>query len=426
MIAALVIMALILLNGLFSLAEFAIVSARPARLKALSAKRRRGAASALELSTELGRLLSTVQVGITLVGVMTGAIGGVAFGASLTEMLEDGGLSPQLAETLGYGATVAVITYVTIIAGELVPKSLALRNAEMIACRLAPLMKTLARLAAPAVWLLEASARLLFKPFGKWIRPAASVTEEEIRFLITEAARTGVIETGERHLITRVMRLADSSVRAVMTPGTKVDWIDLADDPKEIEALLVKTRHSRLPVGNGSQDAIIGVAETRGLLADLLADKPLDVAAHIRKAPTIAETVDALDVLAILREAEVPMALVYEEYGHFEGLVTPYDILETIVGVFGTDETEPEPYAFKRDDDSWLLSGALPVHEMAELLALPLPRRRGYQTVAGFALAQLRQLPKIGESFMVPGWRFEIVDLDGRRIDKVLATRATP
>lgn len=423
MIELLVLAALISLNGLFAVSEFAIVSVRPGRLKALAKKGHRGAASALALAANPGRLLSTVQIGITLVGVMAGTYSGATFGASFSELLKNMGISPHVAQALGYGSVVAAITYFAIVIGELVPKNLALRNPELTACAVAPLMASLSKAAAPAVWLLGVSTKLFLKPFGKRLRPAASVTEEELKLIIAEAEKSGVIETGERHLISRIMRLGDRSVRGVMTPRTKVDWLNIADTPQVIETSLVKTRHSRLPVGDGSQDAIIGIVQTRELLADLLAGKTFDVRAHARSAPAIAETLDALDVLAILRAAEVPMALVYDEYGHFEGLVTPYDILETIVGVFGSDERSLEEFALEREDGSWLLSGALPADEMAEHLGVSLPDKRSYQTVAGFALAQLRQLPKIGETFKAMGWKFEIIDLDGRRIDKVLATR---
>ena len=423
MIDLLVIAALITLNGLFAVSEFAIVSARPARLKALARKRRPGAASAMGLAANPGRLLSIVQIGITLVGILMGTYSGATVGASFAEFLKDSGIPAQTAQALGYGSIAAAITYLAIVAGELLPKNLALRNPEVIACAVAPVMTVLSKAAAPAVWLLDVSTTILLRPFGKRLKPAVSVTEEELKLIIAEAEESGVIETGERLLISRVMRLGDRSVRAVMTPRTEVEWLNLADAPEKIEASLAKTQHSRLPVGDGSQDAITGIVQSRELLADLLAGKTFDLRARAFAAPAIAETLDALDVLAILRAADVPMALVYDEYGHFEGLVTPYDILETIVGVFGFDETGPEEYALERDDGSWLLSGALPADEMADRLAIVLPDKRRYQTVAGFALEQLRHLPKTGETFTAMGWTFEIIDLDGRRIDKVLATR---
>jgi putative hemolysin len=252
------------------------------------------------------------------------------------------------------------------------------------------------------------------------------VTEEEIKSMVAEAESAGVLESGERQMISGVLRLGDRAVLGLMTPRTDVDWVDLNADEADIKSRLMKTGHSRLPVAEGSADAMIGVVQARELLAAMLADKPLDVRAHVRKAPIIPETMDALDALQVLREAPVPMALIHDEYGHFEGLVTPADILEAIAGVFHSDADGREPYAVERDDGSWLLSGAMPADEMAERLELVLPESRDYHTVAGLVLSHMHHLPATGESVAAFGWRFEVVDLDGRRIDKVLATRIQP
>jgi putative hemolysin len=235
-----------------------------------------------------------------------------------------------------------------------------------------------------------------------------------------------VIEKGERQMIAGVMRLADRAVIGLMTPRTDVDWIDITAAENEIKERLITTPHSRLPVGEGSPDALIGVVQTRELLAGILGGKPFDVRTHIRRAPIVPDTTDALDVLGILREAAVPMALIHDEYGNFEGLVTPADILEAIAGVFKSDTAGVEPYATERDDGSWLFSGAMPVDEMADKIGIPLPEQRGYETVAGFVLARLQHLPKTGEHIDANGWRFEVIDLDGRRVDKVLASRIKP
>jgi putative hemolysin len=286
------------------------------------------------------------------------------------------------------------------------------------------MMTWLSGIGGPAVWLLDQSTELVLRLMGIRARSHTMVTEEEIKTLIAEAESAGVLETGERQMISGVMRLADRAVNGLMTPRTDVDWIDIQDDPAQIKSRLISTAHSRLPVGEGSADAMIGVVQTRELLAALLAGKPLDIRPHVRKAPVIPETMDALDVLAILRDAQVPMALIHDEYGHFEGLVTPTDILEAIAGVFRSDAAGREPYAVQRDNGSWLLSGAMPADEMADLLGIALPARRDYQTVAGFVLAGLHHLPSTGETVEISGWTFEIVDLDGRRIDKVLASRS--
>ncbi len=422
----LIVAALILLNGLFALSELAVVSARHPRLKAMAASGRSGADTALALAGDPGRFLSAVQIGITLIGIVNGAYSGEAFGAHAAAGLKGLGVSDTVAAPLGYGIVIAVITYLSVIVGELVPKTLALRNAEGIACAVAPAMTLFSKIAAPAVWLLDTSTRFVFRLFGQGAASGTRVTDEEIRTIIAEAETAGVIEKGERQMIAGVMRLADRAVAGLMTPRTEVDWIDVTAPETEIRERLISTQHSRLPVGEGSADALIGVVQTRELLAAALVGKPLDIPSHVRKAPVVPETTDALDVLGILREATVPMALIHDEYGNFEGLVTPADILEAIAGVFKSDTVGVEPHATERDDGSWLLSGAMPVDEMADILGIKLPEQRNYLTVAGFVLTHLQHIPKPGERIELSGWRFEVVDLDGRRIDKVLASRALP
>ncbi|KAB2940526.1 MAG: hemolysin family protein [Hyphomicrobium sp.] len=423
MLEIFIVLCLVVLNGVFALSELAIVSARRAKLRALAKAGRKGARSALALADDPGRFLSTVQIGITLVGILAGAFSGATLGIELEDYLIARGLPRDVAEALGLGVVIVAITYLSLIIGELVPKNLALRNAEAIACAVAPMMTVLARVGSPLVWLLDSSTKLVLRLTGQAPQPAAAVTEEEIKTLVAEAESAGVLESDERQMIAGVLRLGDRAVLGLMTPRTDVDWIDLASDEADIRARLISTGHSRLPVGEGSPDAMIGVVQTRELLAALLADKPLDVRGHARQAPIIPETMDALDVLQVLREAPVPMALIHDEYGNFEGLVTPADILEAIAGVFHSDAEGREPYAVERDDGSWILSGAMPADEMAEMLEITLPGSRDYQTVAGFVLALLHHLPVTGESVAAFGWRFEVVDLDGRRIDKVLATR---
>ncbi|MDX2156548.1 MAG: hemolysin family protein [Hyphomicrobiaceae bacterium] len=418
-----IVVVLICLNGLFALSELAVVSARRSRLKALATSGRHGANPALALASDPGRFLSAVQIGITLIGIINGAYSGEAFGAHAANALSHLNIPGSVAGPLGYGIVIVIITYLSVIVGELVPKNLALRNAEGIACAVAPAMTLFSKFAAPAVWLLDTSTRFVFRLFGQATESETRVTDEEIRTLIAEAETAGVLEKGERQMIAGVMRLADRAVIGLMTPRTDVDWIDITAPEDEIKERLITTPHSRLPVGEGSPDALFGVVQTRELLAGLLSGQPFDVRAHIRKAPIVPDTTDALDALGILREAAVPVALIHDEYGNFEGLVTPADILEAIAGVFKSNAVGIEPYATERDDGSWLFSGAMPIDEMAEKIGIPLPEQRGYETVAGFVLAHLQHLPNTGEHVDAVGWRFEVVDLDGRRIDKVLASR---
>ncbi|MFN3624158.1 MAG: hemolysin family protein [Hyphomicrobium sp.] len=426
MLEIFIVVFLVVLNGVFALSELAIVSARRSKLKALAKSGHSGARSALALADDPGRFLSTVQIGITLVGVLAGAFSGATLGVALEQHLIGAGVSRNVAEFLGLGIVIVAITYLSLIIGELVPKNLALRNAEGIACAVAPMMTLLARLASPLVWLLDTSTKLVLQLTGKPSPGAASVTEEEIKALVGEAESAGVLESGERQMIAGVLRLGDRAVLGIMTPRTDVDWLDLNSGEADIRARLISSGHSRLPVGEGSPDAMIGVVQTRELLAALLADKALDVRAYVKDAPIIPDTMDALDALQVLRDAVVPMALIHDEYGHFEGLVTPSDILEAIAGVFHSDSAGREPYAVEREDGSWLLAGAMPADEMADVLDIALPEDGDYQTVAGFILALMHHIPATGEAIEALGWRFEVVDLDGRRIDKVLATRPQP
>ncbi len=416
---------LIGLNGLFALSELSIVSARKARLKTMVDNGRAGAATALRLAEDPGRFLSTVQIGITLVGILAGAFSGAALGDRLTQIFLDQGMPERAAEPLGYSLVIGIITYLSVVVGELVPKHLALKSPEGIACAVAPLMALISRIGAPVVWLLDASTKLIFRFFGQSTESDSAVTEEEIKTIMAEAETAGVIETDERKMIAGVMRLGDRVVRGVMTPRTDVDWIDVDDTTPEIREVLINTAHSRLPVAQGHPDNMLGVVQARELLAASLRDEPLDIRVHIRRAPIIPDTLDALDALEVLRQAEVPLALVHDEYGHFDGVVTPADILDAIAGAFRSDEGTAEPEAMQREDGSWLLAGWMPADEMADQLGITLPERRGYETVAGLVIGELQHLPGTGEAVEALGWRFEVVDLDGRRIDKVLASRIT-
>src|SRR5215212_8567152 len=415
---------LIALNGLFALSELAIVSARKVRLKVMADSGRPGARRALALTEDPGRFLSTVQIGITLVGILAGAFSGAALSERLDSILEGWGVPTRVAEPLAYVLVIGSITYLSVIIGELVPKHLALKNAEGIACAVAPLMTVVSRVSAPVIWLLDASTKAIFRLFGVRTEPDAPVTEQDIKTLVAEAQTAGVIETDERKMIAGVLRSGDRAVTGVMTPRTDVNWINLNDTEDEIRIALKRTAHTRLPVWEEDPDNMLGVVQSRELLSVLLGNEPLDVRRWVRQALVIPDTVDALDVLNTLRQAEVPMALVHDEYGHFEGIVTPADILDAIAGAFRSDARTEEAEAVRREDGSWLLAGWMPADEMAVLLRITLPDHRDYQTVAGLIIRQLEHLPETGESVETLGWRFEVLDMDGRRIDKVLAEPA--
>jgi putative hemolysin len=418
------IFALILLNGVLALSELAIVSSRDARLRAMARSGSTGAQSALDLAAEPGRFLSTVQSGITLISVINGAFSGASLGEPAAERIELAGFSPATAHTLGFGLVVIIITYVSLVIGEIVPKQIALRSPEPIAAIIAKPMKWLARITAPFVWLLDRSSALIFKLFGLDRESKNQVTAEELHLVVAEAQTAGVLEEDERAMISGIVRLADRPVREVMTPRTEIDWIDLGSTPDEIRETLLETAHTRIPVADGSVENIVGVIQIRDVVAALLEGRPLDLKDLCRSAPVIPDLMDAMDALAVLRNAEVPLALVQDEYGHLDGIVTPGSILAALGGTFLHDiEQGDEPPLVEREDGSWLLSGAASADLLPDRLGIRLPEERDYSTVAGFALSVLKHLPEIGESFRHDGWAFEVVDMDGRKIDKLIASR---
>lgn len=418
-----IIVVLIILNGLLAMSELAIVSSRPARLRRMVDMNVNGSRRALSLASDPGKFLSTVQIGITLVGVLSGAFSGATIGLRLAGWLMDFGMSAGVADAIGIGAVVVVITYASLIIGELVPKQIALHNPEAVAVRVAPAMTILAKAMSLLVWLLNASGKFVLRLLRQHERPGGKVTEEEIRTLIAEAEHAGVLESGEKEMIAGVMRLGDRPVRAVMTPRRQVDMLNLSDSAKAIRATIAKSPHSHLPVYETDPDQVLGVVQAKDLLHSYMSRRKLDVRNAIRPAPLIPDSVDARDVVSILRASPVHIGLVVDEYGHFEGVVTSADILEAIVGEFRTEEGPTEAAIVRRADGSLLVSGGMAVDEFAEFTGIPLPEDRSYHTVAGLILEGFGKLPAVGDSLDIYGWRFEVVDLDGRRVDKVLAMK---
>ena len=414
---------LIVTNGLLSMSELAIVSARPARLAALAERSVTGSRRALVLASDPGKFLSTVQIGITLIGVLSGAFSGATLGLRLTNTLVGAGWSQGLADAVGVGVVVTVITYASLIIGELVPKQIALRDPELVAVRVAPYMTLLATISLPAVWLLDRSGKALLWLLGQHGAAGEKVNEDEIRTLVVEAENAGVLEPGEKEMIAGVMRLGDLPVGAVMTPRREVSMINLTDDLQAIRSVLAVSSHSRFVVFDQAADAAVGIVNAKDMLDCYLAEQVPDIGKLVRSAPIIPEFLDARDVVAILRNSPVHMGLVHDEYGAFQGVVTSADILESIVGGFHTEAGPPEAAVVKRDDGSYLISGWMSAVEFASLLRYELPPSRHYQTVAGFLLSHFGRIPDVGDQIEVEGWRFEVLDLDGRRIDKVLATK---
>jgi putative hemolysin len=420
-----IILVLVAINGVFSMSELAIVSARKARLEGLARGGSKGAATALHLAADPGKFLSTVQIGITLIGVIAGAYSGASLGEPTAARLAQLGLSPTTAHSVGIAVVIGLTTFASLVIGELVPKQIALRSPEPLAVAMARPMAWLAVGTAPVVWVLDSTSRLIFRLLGLKRESEDQVTAEELHLVVAEASKSGVIEEHERSIISGVVRLADRPVREVMTPRTEIEWLDCGLDEAGIRAKLLGSTHSRMPVADGSIDTVVGVVQARDIVAALFRGEPLDLKTLMRKAPVVIDRIDAMDALTALRAADVPMALIHDEYGHFEGIVTPADLLAAIAGEFASD-TDPEeaPSVVERDDGSLLVAGTMAADTLADRLGIDLPEDRDYATVAGLALAAFRHLPGEGESFTEQGWRFEVVDLDGRRIDKLLVSMA--
>ena len=420
------VLTLILANGALALSELSIVSSRPSRLKTMVDRQVPGAEAALLLAAEPGRFLSAVQVGISLVGVLSGAISGAVLGERLGAVLVVAGMSARIAEPLAFGLVVAAITYVSLIIGELVPKQIALRDPEAIASRVAPAMMVLARFAGPVVTLLDLSGRTVMRLLGFGQPAGNQVTEEEIRSLVAEAESAGVLEPEEHRMITGVLRLADRSVAAVMTPRHETEMIDVGKPDRAIRKALRECVHSRVVAYDGNPEEILGVLQAKDVADSLLRRERFSMRSLVKQAPVIPVTMDALDVVDVLKSSTIHIALVHDEYGHFQGVVTSADILETIVGAFETEEGPAEPAVVRRADGSYLISGTMPADEFSELLGLKLPEPRSFSTVAGLVLEHLGHIPGTGEVFELQGWQLEVVDLDGRRVDKILAKRVRP
>ncbi|HEX2485530.1 MAG TPA: hemolysin family protein [Myxococcota bacterium] len=420
-----VVVALVLVNGLFAMVELAVVSASRPRLRALAEEGRKGAAAALRLAESPGRFLSTVQIGITAVGIGAGAFGGATLAERLAEPLVARGLSFAAAEAIALGVVVGGITYLSLVAGELVPKQLALRNAEAIASTAARPMELLSRIASPAVALLDRSTRLVLRLLGPPAEPRPQVTEDEIKALVNEAESAGVVEPEETRMITGVMRLGDRPVRALMTPWVDVDWVDVSAGAAAARRIGRESSHSWLPAVRGRREDVIGAVRSRELLL-LEPDAGSEaIEALVRLAPLVPASADALDALARFRASPVHLALVVDEHGATLGVVTPIDILEAIAGGLSSEEQQHPP-AVRRRDGSWLLDGWLRVEEASDALGVQIPSRVGAHTVAGFLLYELNRLPRTGDAIDHDGWRFEVVDMDGNRVDKVLAAKIEP
>jgi putative hemolysin len=425
----LIIVALIIANGLFAMAEIAIVSARKARLQQRAEEGDERAKIALELANSPNQFLSTVQIGITLVGILAGAFGGATIADKLAPELNRVGWIAPHGGAVSLFIVVLAITFLSLIIGELVPKQIALQHAERISAAFAPAMRALAWVASPLVHLLSLSTQLVLRLFG--IKPSAetSVTEEEIKIMIEQGTQEGVFEPSEQEMVERVFRLGDRTVNVLMTPRPDVIWLDLNDPSEETQRKITSNSHTHYPVAEDQIDNIIGMVNSKDLLSQNLSCRPIDLRSVLRPALFIPESMSALDVLERFKKKRTHVALVIDEHGGFQGLVTTSDVLEAIVGDIPTPGEAEEADVIRREDGSWLVDGKVLADELKELLQrdeLPFEDENLYQTLGGLVMAFLDRIPRSGDHFDWNGFRFEVVDMDGHRVDKVLIKSHPP
>ncbi len=422
-----VIVLLTLLNGFFAMSETALVSSRKARLRQRSEEGDRGANAALELAGSPNRFLSTVQIGISLIGVLAGAFGGATLAEPLADALR---VVPALAPYTGpiaFGTVVMAITYLSLILGELVPKRLALNGAEAVASRVAGPMRLISVVTSPAVWFLSFSTEAVLRLLG--VRPPAEspVTEQEVEILMEEGARVGVFEEEERDLVRSALQLDDRPVRELMTPRPRVVWLDANDPPEEVRRRVAESRHSYFPVARGDLDDLLGIASIKDAWTRQASGQTTDLLGSLRPSPFVPEGTPATDALESFKRSGLPLALVIDERGHIEGLITLTDVLEALVGEVPDEDEPTEEDIVRREDGSWLVNGLLAAQELKEHLGLEeLPRQEDadYQPVGGMVMDALGRVPAEGDRFEREGYSFEVLDMDGRRVDKVLVTPA--
>ncbi len=427
MTSLLILVLLILINGAFSLAEAALISARKARLQGLADDGDRSAQTALALATDPSVFLSTVQIGITLVGIMTGAIGNATLAAQLTPFFERFPALAPYSEGLSLAIVVLIVAYFSLVIGELAPKRLALHRPEQLAILVARPMHLLARLAHPIVRLLSLSTSLVLSLLGVRSSAEPPVTEDEFKVLIQQGTDAGVFDSAEQEIFRRTLRLGDRTVATIMTPRPDVVWLDLGDDPTENLHKIMSTPFANYPVANGALDDLRGIVNTRGLLTAALRGETPSLPDAVSKPLLVPDTTPALHLLELFRKENNRMAIVLDEYGGVLGLVTLDDVLHAIVGDMPDVGQPVEQRAEQRPDGSWLFDGMQPVDELRELLDLDeLPGAGDYVTVAGFVLRQLGRIPAKGDHFVWDSWRFEVVKMDDLRIEEVAVRACDP
>jgi len=416
---------LILLNGAFAMSEMALTASRKARLQVLVESGEGGAQAALDLHENPTKFLSTVQIGITSIGVLNGIVGEAAFSRPLAQWIDATlPVRPETAQWLATGLVVLIITVLTIIFGELVPKRLGQMFPETVARLVARPMNWLSTATRPLVLLLGASTEGVLRLLGLHGRAARGVTEEEIAASLEEGVDAGVIEAQEHQMVRNVFRLDDRQIGSMMVPRAEIAWLDSQAPVEETLAIMAERGHSRYPVCRGGLDDVIGVLPAHRLVGSLAQGRPLDLAAHLQPPVFVPETLTGMELLDHLRVSSTELVFVVDEYGAVQGLISERDVLEAITGEFAAPAGE-DAWAVRREDGSWLMDGLIPVPELKdrlELRDLPEEERGRYNTLAGMIMLLLGRLPRTADTVEWEGWRFEVVDMDGKRVDKVLAT----
>ncbi|XGV87060.1 MAG: hemolysin family protein [Limnothrix sp. BL-A-16] len=421
-----IVAALTVANGIFSMSEMAIVSSRKTRLQNRAERGDRAARAALALAESPNQFLSTIQIGITLIGILTGTFGGASLSAELRPILEAVPPLAPMSGALSVVITVAGITYLSLVVGELVPKRLALGNPEQIAANVALPMRWLSWITAPVVYLLSHSTDLIVRSLGTTVSSEPQVTEEEIKLLLQQGTEAGTVEEAEQEIVERVLSLGDRPVSSVMTSRREVVWLDLDAPLHETIEQIINSHHQRFPVCRDSLDEVVGFIQVNDLLAQTLMNQTLNLTDCLRQPLIVPETTGTLRILEMFRETGLHIALVVDEYGVVQGLVTINDMLEAIVGDLTDVDEEDTPKVVQREDGSWLVDGMLAIERMRDELdmaELPGEREGRYQTVAGFVIASLGHIPKATDTFHWNGFRFEVVDMDGNRVDKILVSK---
>ncbi|MCD6673672.1 MAG: hemolysin family protein [Burkholderiaceae bacterium] len=417
--------ALIVLNGLFAMSEIALVTARKARLQKLAEEGDRGAAVALALGSDPNRFLSTIQIGITSIGILNGIVGQAALADPFADWLETLGARQPYSNWAATALVVVVVTYVSIVVGELVPKRLGQINPENVARYVARAMTILAKLTRPFVRLLSWSTEVLLRAFGANRIAAPSVTEEEIHAMLAEGSESGVIERSEHAMVRNVFRLDDRQISSLMVPRPDIVWLDVSDGIDANLRKIAESEHSRFPVCRGGVDEVLGFVHAKQLLAQSLRDGRIDLTRNLQEMLYVPETLTGMELLENFRSSNTQIALVIDEYGEVQGLITLHDLLEAITGEFATGDID-DSWAYQREDGSWLLDGLIPTPELKDRLGLrtlPEEERERYQALSGMLMLMLGRMPQTGDTVVWENWRFEVVDMDGKRVDKVLASQ---